>query len=67
MYANETAKPKFTHEELRRAIDSFRAEGGLVVQLPAEKVVLARLVGRRWGRFEEVTPYGASGPEEAAR
>ena len=67
MHATVTAKPKFTREELTRAIDAFRAEGGLVVQLPAEKVALARLVGRRWGRFEEVTPYGAPGPEEAAR
>jgi len=55
-----------THEELARAIAAFQTQGGMVVQLPPEKVPRPRLVGRRWSRFEEVIPYGGGPADEMA-
>lgn len=64
MNANVNRKQVVTHEELAQAIVAFQAEGGLVVQLPPQKVVPSRTVGRRWSRYEEILISDGGAPDD---
>lgn len=48
------AAKAITHEELERAIEAFRARGGLIKRLPAEIAPARNLVGSRYGEFEPI-------------
>jgi len=51
-----------SHEDLRNAIEAFRARGGLIRQLPAEIAPPRNLVGARYAEFE---PIGSSALPES--
>ena len=54
-----------SHEELAQAIQAFQAQGGLIAQLPAEKVIPSRVVGRRWSRYEEILNTDGGATEDS--
>jgi hypothetical protein len=43
-----------THEEVKRAIEKFKAEGGLIKRLPDERVAPRTLVGSKYSEYESV-------------
>ena len=43
-----------THDEVARAIEKFRAEGGLIKRLPDERVAPRTLVGSKYSEYESV-------------
>jgi hypothetical protein len=57
----KTRKPahSITHEDVQRAIERFKAQGGLIKRLPDEVVPPRTLVGTKWAEYEPI--YGTAG------
>lgn len=46
-----------SEEEIQEAIKKFKAQGGLIKHLPKEVVPSSILVGRKYGRFENLLEH----------
>ena len=53
---------QITHEEIDRAFETFQEEGGFVQHLADEIVTPNRLVGAKWGCYEEIMPFSREDP-----
>ncbi len=51
---------QITHEEIHKALKTFRERGGLITQLPDQVTPRNGLVGARWSMYETIsgTPTG---------
>ena len=58
-------QPELTHEEVRRAIQKFMSNGGLIKHLPDQQAVRTTLVGSRWSMFEHVMESTETAPTES--
>lgn len=72
MKTRKGAKTAISHEEVQRAIDKFKSQGGLIKRLPDQRAPARTLVGGKYAEFEviagfsEVGSEGSSGGEGAA-
>ena len=41
-----------SHDEVKKAIATYLAHGGRILELPAQKAVSIAMVGRRWSHTE---------------
>ena len=46
-----------TKEEIQEALRRFKADGGLIRKLPSEIVPPALLVGKKYGRYENLMEH----------
>lgn len=66
-----TKKPVLTHSDIAKALQKFKEQGGLIKQLPDQKVLKGAMVGGKFGIYESVFENGggtgsASAAAEAA-
>ncbi|MEE8434253.1 MAG: hypothetical protein V3S64_05645 [bacterium] len=50
-----------TEEEIQQALRSFKMDGGLIKKLPKEIVPPALLVGKKYGRYENIMEHYLTG------
>ncbi len=52
--------PEITEAEIRRALEKFEREGGLITRLPDIKTPCYHIVGSELGMYENPTDPGAA-------
>jgi hypothetical protein len=66
-----TKKPVLSHADISKALQKFKEQGGLIKQLPEQRVLKGAMVGGKFGIYEAVFENGSgagsmSGQVEAA-